>query len=92
MPACGRGSSRLMRWFLSGDDHTDEFICRRKRRQRPPRLMGAELLEEALATTSAAGPPDLDVPLQLALISRHYERIGDQAVTIAGRAHYLAGA
>ena len=61
------------------DDTTDELERR--------------LFRHVLEVDGGASPIDearLNAAVQLALVARHYERIGDHAVTIAEQVHFVA--
>jgi phosphate transport system protein len=44
---------------------------------------------EAIFETHHAGNLDLEAGVQLALVGRYYERVGDHAVNVAERVHYM---
>lgn len=48
-------------------------------------------LHGELSTELASGETPLPVALDMALVARFYERLGDHAVNVAGRVRYLAG-
>ena len=49
-------------------------------------------LHRNLTAELAAGRTDLSVAMEMALVARFYERLGDHAVNVSQRIRYLAGA
>jgi phosphate transport system protein len=60
------------------DDTTDEL----------ERRLFRHVLE--MESTGPIDEPSLNAAVQVALVARHYERIGDHAVTIAEQVHFVA--
>ena len=54
-------------------------------------IEGVDELHAALTAELGSGRMSLPVSMDMALVARFYERLGDHAVNIARRVEYLAG-